>query len=92
MLDHYLDQPDYGWIAKWEDWYQSRLAGGFGRGTATLVHGDQVFVAHEWVGIRLQCQQGIPLFCRYLQRRIQYANDIIIFTPSHHGIQCFHDS
>ena len=71
---------------------ESRRPAGFGRGTATLVHGDQVFVAHEWVGIRLQCQQGIPLFCRYLQRRIQYANDIIIFTPSHHGIQCFHDS
>jgi CubicO group peptidase (beta-lactamase class C family) len=28
LLDHYLDQPDYGWIAKWEDWYQARLAGG----------------------------------------------------------------
>ena len=28
LLDHYLDQPDYGWIQKWEDWYQSRLAGG----------------------------------------------------------------
>jgi len=28
LLDHYLDQPDYGWITKWEDWYQSRLAGG----------------------------------------------------------------
>ncbi|WP_422059035.1 serine hydrolase [Sphingopyxis sp.] len=28
LLDHYLDQPDYGWIDKWEDWYQSRLAGG----------------------------------------------------------------
>ena len=28
LLDHYLDQDDYGWIAKWEDWYQARLAGG----------------------------------------------------------------
>ncbi|MGV3730232.1 MAG: serine hydrolase [Sphingopyxis sp.] len=28
LLDHYLDQPDYGWIQKWEDWYQARLAGG----------------------------------------------------------------
>lgn len=28
LMDHYLDQPDYGWIAKWEDWYQERLAGG----------------------------------------------------------------
>src|SRR3546814_13088150 len=28
LLDHYLDQPDYGWIDKWEDWYQARLAGG----------------------------------------------------------------
>src|SRR3546814_20354823 len=28
LLDHYLDQPDYGWIEKWEVWYQARLAGG----------------------------------------------------------------
>lgn len=28
LLDHYLDQPDHGWIQKWEDWYQARLAGG----------------------------------------------------------------
>ena len=28
LLDHYLASPDYGWIDKWEDWYQSRLAGG----------------------------------------------------------------
>jgi CubicO group peptidase (beta-lactamase class C family) len=28
LLDHYLDQPDYGWTRKWEDWYQARLAGG----------------------------------------------------------------
>ena len=28
LIDHYLDQPDHGWIDKWEDWYQSRLAGG----------------------------------------------------------------
>ncbi|MGN6690541.1 MAG: serine hydrolase [Sphingopyxis sp.] len=28
LLDHYLDQPDYGWVQKWEDWYQTRLAGG----------------------------------------------------------------
>lgn len=28
LLDHYLEQPDYGWIGKWEDWYQSLLAGG----------------------------------------------------------------
>ncbi|HMN54232.1 MAG TPA: serine hydrolase [Sphingopyxis sp.] len=28
LLDHYLDQPDYGWTTKWEDWYQARLAGG----------------------------------------------------------------
>src|SRR3546814_4248035 len=24
LLDHYLDQPDYGWIEKWEVWYQAR--------------------------------------------------------------------
>ncbi|MEQ8310184.1 MAG: serine hydrolase [Sphingopyxis sp.] len=28
LLDHYLDQGDHGWIEKWENWYQSRLAGG----------------------------------------------------------------
>ncbi len=28
LLDHYLDQPDYGWVQKWDDWYQTRLAGG----------------------------------------------------------------
>jgi CubicO group peptidase (beta-lactamase class C family) len=28
LLDHYLEQGDYGWIEKWEDWYQARLAGG----------------------------------------------------------------
>jgi len=28
LLDHYLDQPDYGWTTKWQDWYEQRLAGG----------------------------------------------------------------
>ena len=28
LLDHYLDQPAYGWVEKWENWYQARLAGG----------------------------------------------------------------
>ncbi|NYF30709.1 serine hydrolase [Sphingopyxis sp. JAI108] len=28
LLDHYLDQPDFDWATKWEDWYQARLAGG----------------------------------------------------------------
>ncbi len=28
LLDHYLDQPDYGWVEKWENWFQARLAGG----------------------------------------------------------------
>ena len=28
LLDHYLDQPDYGWTTKWQDWYKERLAGG----------------------------------------------------------------
>ena len=28
LLDHYLDQPDYGWTTKWQDWYAERLAGG----------------------------------------------------------------
>ena len=28
LLDHYLDQPDYGWTTKWQGWYQERLAGG----------------------------------------------------------------
>lgn len=28
LIDHYLDQPDYGWTTKWQDWYKERLAGG----------------------------------------------------------------
>ncbi|KTE18816.1 serine hydrolase [Sphingopyxis sp. H050] len=28
LLDHYLDQPDYGWTTKWQDWYAARLEGG----------------------------------------------------------------
>ncbi|WP_447762917.1 serine hydrolase [Sphingopyxis panaciterrae] len=28
LLDHYLDQPDYGWTTKWQDWYKERLEGG----------------------------------------------------------------
>ena len=28
LLDHYLDQPDYGWTTKWQDWFEARLAGG----------------------------------------------------------------
>lgn len=28
LVDHYLGLPDNGWIAKWESWYQARLAGG----------------------------------------------------------------
>jgi len=28
LLDHYLDQPDYGWTTKWQNWFQERLAGG----------------------------------------------------------------
>ncbi len=28
LIDHYLDQPDYGWPKKWQDWYAARLEGG----------------------------------------------------------------
>ena len=28
LLDHYLDQPDFGWTTKWQNWYQERLADG----------------------------------------------------------------
>lgn len=28
LLDHYLDQPDPGWIARWQSWYEARLEGG----------------------------------------------------------------
>ncbi|MDZ3833334.1 MAG: serine hydrolase [Sphingopyxis sp.] len=28
LIDHYLGVPDHGWIDKWEDWHQARLAGG----------------------------------------------------------------
>src|SRR3546814_8081704 len=28
LLDHYLDQPDFGWPTKWQDWFEARLADG----------------------------------------------------------------
>ncbi|WP_025293587.1 serine hydrolase [Sphingomonas sanxanigenens] len=28
LLDHYLDQPDYGWTTKWQDWFEARLEDG----------------------------------------------------------------
>lgn len=28
LLDHYLDQPDYGWTTKWQDWFEARLQDG----------------------------------------------------------------
>lgn len=28
LLDHYLDQPDFDWTTKWQDWFEARLQGG----------------------------------------------------------------
>jgi CubicO group peptidase (beta-lactamase class C family) len=28
LLDHYLDQPDPGWIDRWQSWFEARLEGG----------------------------------------------------------------
>ncbi|MBU1755611.1 MAG: DUF3471 domain-containing protein, partial [Alphaproteobacteria bacterium] len=28
LLDHYLDQPDFDWTTKWQDWFEERLEGG----------------------------------------------------------------
>ncbi len=28
LLDHYLGVPDYGWPAKWQNWFEARLEGG----------------------------------------------------------------
>src|SRR3546814_12912027 len=28
LLDHYLDQPDFDWPTKWQDWFEARLAEG----------------------------------------------------------------
>ena len=28
LLDHYLDQPDFDWPTKWQDWFEARLADG----------------------------------------------------------------
>lgn len=28
LLDHYLDQPDFDWTTKWQDWFEARLQRG----------------------------------------------------------------
>ena len=28
LIDHYLDQPDFDWTTKWQDWYLARLDDG----------------------------------------------------------------
>lgn len=28
LLDHYLDEPDFDWTTKWQDWFEARLEGG----------------------------------------------------------------
>lgn len=28
LLDHYLDEPDFDWTTKWQEWFEQRLEGG----------------------------------------------------------------
>ena len=52
---------------------------GIGRGAAALLHGCQVFVAHEGRGRGLRGQQHIPGLCVQLLHAGKHASDNLVF-------------